>query len=94
MFSQDRREDCYEARLRITDVDAADSRNYYLSVENDRGSDKYGIHLAVRGSYPGSFLQSHQATPSTPGLIIDFPKCNSILINRREKLLILCIFQS
>uniref|UniRef100_A0A8D8Z044 Kin of IRRE-like protein 3 n=1 Tax=Cacopsylla melanoneura TaxID=428564 RepID=A0A8D8Z044_9HEMI len=50
-LNQDRREDCYEARLHISDVDIADSRNYYLSVENDRGYDKYGVHLAVRGSY-------------------------------------------
>lgn len=53
MCTQDEREDCYEARLNIHDVELADSRNYYMYVENDRGSDRHFARLAVRGSYTG-----------------------------------------
>jgi hypothetical protein len=49
MFLQDAREDCYEARLHVREVDPADSRNYYLAVENERGTDRHAVHLSVRG---------------------------------------------
>ncbi|KAG8306262.1 hypothetical protein J6590_051606 [Homalodisca vitripennis] len=45
---QDDREDCYEARLNIQDVELSDSRNYFMYVENDRGSDRCSVRLAVR----------------------------------------------
>ncbi|XP_054284580.1 irregular chiasm C-roughest protein-like isoform X1 [Macrosteles quadrilineatus] len=45
---QDEREDCYEARLVIQDVEPADSRNYFMFVENDRGNDRHSVRLAVR----------------------------------------------
>jgi hypothetical protein len=48
---QDEREDCYEAKLRVREVDPADARNYYLAVENERGSDRHAVHLAVSGKY-------------------------------------------
>jgi hypothetical protein len=49
LFPQDERDGCYEARLHVKEVDPADSRNYYLAVENDRGTDRHAVHLAVRG---------------------------------------------
>jgi hypothetical protein len=48
-FPQDKREDCYEARLHVREVDHEDSRSYYLAVENERGTDRHAIHLAVKG---------------------------------------------
>nr|CAD7398797.1 unnamed protein product [Timema poppensis] len=47
-LAQDEREDCYEARLHVSQVDSADSRYYFLAVENDRGQDRHAVHLAVR----------------------------------------------
>ncbi|XKL67784.1 hypothetical protein PGB90_003275 [Kerria lacca] len=44
----DTKEDCYEARFHVKRVDHADARNYYLKVENERGSDSHSIYLAVR----------------------------------------------
>ncbi|BET02851.1 CD80-like C2-set immunoglobulin domain [Nesidiocoris tenuis] len=48
---QEAREDCFEARLHVREVDPTDSRIYYLTVENERGSDRHYLRLAVRGSY-------------------------------------------
>ncbi|XP_072156592.1 irregular chiasm C-roughest protein isoform X2 [Bemisia tabaci] len=48
---QDTREDCYEARFHVREVSPEDSRNYYLEVHNDRGTDRHSVRLAVRGSY-------------------------------------------
>lgn len=45
----DEREDCYEARLHVQDVEPSDSRSYYLAVENDKGTDRHAVHLTVRG---------------------------------------------
>ena len=47
----DEREDCYEARLRVQDVEPSDSRSYYLAVENDKGTDRHSVHLIVRGEF-------------------------------------------
>lgn len=47
----DEREDCYEARLYVQDVEPSDSRSYYLAVENEKGSDRHAVHLTVRGEY-------------------------------------------
>ncbi|XP_021944481.1 kin of IRRE-like protein 3 isoform X3 [Folsomia candida] len=43
------RTDCYEARLRVSRTDSADSRNYYLNIENSKGNDRYSVVLQVRG---------------------------------------------
>ncbi|KAL1124785.1 hypothetical protein AAG570_001406, partial [Ranatra chinensis] len=57
---QDRREDCYEARLHVREVDPADSRTYFLVVENEKGTDRHFLRLAVRGSYaPNGKFQHH-----------------------------------
>lgn len=55
---QEGREDCYEARLHVRQTDHQDARNYYLTVENERGLDRHAVHLAVRGSYTGKFRSS------------------------------------
>ncbi|PSN31763.1 hypothetical protein C0J52_27564 [Blattella germanica] len=47
---QDERDDCYEAKFTVKDVDLSDQRNYYLAVENERGKDRHAVHLAVRGN--------------------------------------------
>ncbi|XP_037087686.1 uncharacterized protein LOC119108205 [Pollicipes pollicipes] len=47
-ITQDTTEDCYRARLRVLQVTAADERDYYLKVQNDRGSDQYGLALRVK----------------------------------------------
>ncbi|XP_043221154.1 kin of IRRE-like protein 3 isoform X1 [Amphibalanus amphitrite] len=46
--TQDSSEDCYVARLRLQGVEAADERDYLLKVQNDRGSDQYGVSLRVK----------------------------------------------
>ena len=46
---QDTSEDCYLARLKLREVEAADERDYLLKVQNDRGSDQYGVSLRVKG---------------------------------------------
>ncbi|XP_065344073.1 kin of IRRE-like protein 2 isoform X4 [Cloeon dipterum] len=48
-LAQDVREDCYEARFHIKGADAADARSYTLTAENERGSDRHTVLLAVRG---------------------------------------------
>ncbi|XP_068084855.1 kin of IRRE-like protein 2 [Anabrus simplex] len=57
-LSQEAREDCYEAKLHVRQVDPEDARNYYLAVENERGADKYAIHLAVTEPVPMATLLS------------------------------------
>ncbi|XP_021939888.1 hemicentin-1 isoform X3 [Zootermopsis nevadensis] len=47
-LAQVEREDCYEARLHVREVDPADSRNYYLAVQNERGTDRHAVYLDVR----------------------------------------------
>nr|XP_024219213.1 hemicentin-2 [Halyomorpha halys] len=51
LVQQEKREDCYEARLHVRQVDPTDSRTYFLKVENDKGTDRHYLRLAVRGSY-------------------------------------------
>lgn len=46
---QEDTEDCYLATLHIKDTTSTDSRAYYLSVENDRGTDRHAIELYVNG---------------------------------------------
>ena len=41
------RKDCYEATLTITDMISGDSRFYYVTIGNDRGDTRYGIHVRV-----------------------------------------------
>ncbi|XP_059482578.1 hemicentin-1 isoform X4 [Neocloeon triangulifer] len=48
-LTQDVREDCYEARFHMKGADAADARSYTLTAENERGSDRHTVLLAVRG---------------------------------------------
>ncbi|XP_068084854.1 synaptogenesis protein syg-1 [Anabrus simplex] len=57
-LAQDEREDCYEAKLHVRQVNPEDSRNYYLVVENERGADKYAIYLAVTEPIPIATLLS------------------------------------
>lgn len=54
--SQDSREDCYLATLRIVDTDVHDSRPYYLVVENERGIDRHAVNLVVEGMFTGALL--------------------------------------
>ncbi|ODM98937.1 Kin of IRRE-like protein 3 [Orchesella cincta] len=48
-IEKSQRSDCYEAKLRIARTDSADSRHYYLNIENNKGNDKYSVILQVRG---------------------------------------------
>ncbi|XP_024082011.1 hemicentin-2 [Cimex lectularius] len=70
---QETREDCYEARLHVREVDPTDSRTYFLTVENERGTDKHYLRLAVRGSYTNgneksdmSSMMSRKSTSCAP----------------------------
>ncbi|KAG0716419.1 Kin of IRRE-like protein 2 [Chionoecetes opilio] len=47
LAQQDVREDCYFARLRVQGVDVADSRDYILNVQNEKGADRYAVGLRV-----------------------------------------------
>ena len=42
-------DECYESRLRIQRVEMNDARHYYLTVENEKGSDSLYVTLAVKG---------------------------------------------
>lgn len=46
---QGKRDECYETRLRIQRVEMNDARHYYLTVENDKGSDSFYVTLTVKG---------------------------------------------
>jgi hypothetical protein len=46
---QGKRDECYETRLRIQRVEMNDARHYYLTVENDKGSDTFYVTLTVKG---------------------------------------------
>ncbi|KAF6200938.1 hypothetical protein GE061_005385 [Apolygus lucorum] len=62
---EEKREDCYEARLHVREVDPTDSRTYFLTVENERGTDRHYLRLAVRGSYTNgkfTFITVHFPT--------------------------------
>ena len=41
------RKDCYTATLTIADMISGDSRFYYVTIGNDRGDTRYGIHVRV-----------------------------------------------
>ncbi|XP_045034449.1 kin of IRRE-like protein 3 isoform X6 [Daphnia magna] len=43
-----KRDECYETRLRIQRVEMNDARHYYLTVENDKGSDTFYVTLTVK----------------------------------------------
>ncbi|XP_037087653.1 uncharacterized protein LOC119108177 [Pollicipes pollicipes] len=62
-ITQDTTEDCYRARLRVLQVTAADERDYYLKVQNDRGSDQYGLALRVKekGGFKPTDLESEKS---------------------------------
>ncbi|XP_045463992.1 hemicentin-2 isoform X2 [Harmonia axyridis] len=79
---QEQREDCYKTTLHIRDVSATDSRAYYLSVENDSGTDRHAVQLHV--SEP---LQMSTVVSLTGGLLVVFllSICVFIYIIRREK---------
>ncbi|CAH1388999.1 unnamed protein product [Nezara viridula] len=61
LVQQEKREDCYEARLHVRQVDPTDSRTYFLKVENDKGTDRHYLRLAVRGSYNNGKFQLHRS---------------------------------
>jgi hypothetical protein len=49
MVQHPEREDCYIARLVVKKVTPADSRRYFLHVENIHGTDRYAVALNVKG---------------------------------------------
>ena len=49
MVKHAEREDCYIARLVVRNVSPADSRRYFLNVENAHGTDRYAVSLNVKG---------------------------------------------
>ncbi len=51
MVQHPEREDCYIARLVVKKVSPADSRRYFLHVENAHGTDRYAVELNVKGKY-------------------------------------------
>ena len=51
MVKHAEREDCYIARLVVRNVSPADSRRYFLNVENAHGTDRYAVSLNVKGMY-------------------------------------------
>ena len=50
MVAHPERDDCYIARLVVKQVSPADSRRYYLNVENVHGNDRYAVSLLVKGN--------------------------------------------
>ncbi|XP_035223474.1 uncharacterized protein LOC118196169, partial [Stegodyphus dumicola] len=42
------KEDCYEARLTVLDVEGGDSRTYALVIENEKGVESFEVTLEVR----------------------------------------------
>ena len=50
MVQHPEREDCYIARLVVKKVSPADSRRYFLHVENAHGTDRYAVALNVKGT--------------------------------------------
>ncbi|KAL7637906.1 UNVERIFIED_CONTAM: hypothetical protein RMT77_011519 [Armadillidium vulgare] len=40
--------DCYQARLRIQNVEMTDAQKYHLTVQNEKGDDKYYVSLTVK----------------------------------------------
>jgi len=48
MVKHAEREDCYIARLVVRNVSPADSRRYFLNVENAHGTDRYAVSLNVK----------------------------------------------
>ena len=49
MVAHPERDDCYIARLVVKQVSPADSRRYFLNVENAHGNDRYAVSLLVKG---------------------------------------------
>jgi len=47
-----KRDECYETRLRIQRVELNDGRHYYLTVENDKGTDSFYVTLNVKEPVP------------------------------------------
>ena len=54
MVQHPEREDCYIARLVVKKVSPADSRRYFLHVENAHGTDRYAVELNVKGKDKGN----------------------------------------
>ena len=88
---QGKRDECYETRLRIQRVEMNDARHYYLTVENDKGSDSFYVTLTVKGMqhsvvhacHRHSKHQSRAAAPSHSillgNLLLLTPPCLSFL---------------
>ena len=64
---QGKRDECYETRLRIQRVELNDGRHYYLTVENEKGTDSFYVTLNVKGN--------HQKLPITTN--------SAVLINNK-----------
>lgn len=45
------KDDCYEAKLTILNVEGGDSKTYSLVIENEKGQESYSVALEVRGAY-------------------------------------------
>ncbi len=58
MVAHPERDDCYIARLVVKQVSPADSRRYYLNVENVHGNDRYAVSLLVKGNENKTFKRS------------------------------------
>lgn len=79
---QDSREDCYKSTLHVNGVDSADSRPYYLVVENERGADRHAVTLRVDGEFTGArfrqiaqdFRNTYIKTTSFAIAIVSFNK--------------------
>ena len=50
MVAHPEKDDCYIARLVVKQVSPADSRRYFLNVENVHGNDRYAVSLLVKGN--------------------------------------------
>ncbi|XP_071051965.1 kin of IRRE-like protein 2 isoform X3 [Onthophagus taurus] len=80
--TQEAREDCYLATLRIKDADSTDSRAYYLAVENDKGTDRHAVQLYVNEPLEMSTLVSLAGVGLAALLLI---VCACIYAVRTEK---------
>ena len=69
MVQHPEREDCYIARLVVKKVSPADSRRYFLHVENVHGTDRYAVALNVKGKQRKS-KKSKASTFNRKGLVV------------------------
>jgi len=73
-LTQDSREDCYQARLRIEEVTELDQLDYTLHVVNEHGTDRHTVALSVKGA------QLAPKKASISKLIIIAVGCGAVLL--------------